>query len=193
VNFRSRFFTLLALILFGLLTGAIAQSLPATTPSEQLQECMSERRNYPVEAKKCMIACRGVRAENAESYKINTCRKAYNEFRRASGKPEGAPINVESFSLDKLTARFSYRNGRLNRFELIGEHSELGQRAARVCVFEFPEDQAPTQARLNDRIRELSSQGKNIAYQFNDISWSEDGLNMHYPCRVERVDVVAID
>lgn len=193
MNFKSRFFTLLAPILFGILTGVLAQSLPATTPSEQLQECMSERRNYPTEVRKCIIACRGVRAENSESYKINTCRKAYNEFRRASGKSEGAPVNVESFSLDKLTAMFSYRNGRLNRFELIGEHSELGQHAAKVCVFEFAEGQAPIHSRFNDKIREFSSQGKNIAYQFYEINWTEDGLNMHYPCQVKRVDVVAID
>lgn len=119
--------------------------------------------------------------------------KAYNELRKVSGKSVNALPPAESFLLEKLTARFSYLNGRLNRFELIGEHSELGQRAAEVCVFEFPADQAPVQGRYNNKIREFMSQGKNIAYQFSGISWSEDGLNSHYPCQVEQVDVVAID
>ncbi len=178
-------------------TIADAQDKVATRPSEQLKECLSQKSNYPVEARACLVKCR-IR-ENASEVQVNQCRDAYNAYRKASGQTMTSPssLAVKTFEVDKLIATFSPRNGRLNKFRLIGENSELAQRAATVCAFKLPAaqsyDDPQFQALFRDKILTLRNQGiNNYAYKLSGVSWTEDGRSTHYTCSIGHVDIVAI-
>jgi len=193
-----KIFALIVISAFGFDTSAFAQTVLATNSADQLQECLLQRHNYPTEAQACIGACRGVRTENATDVKKNQCQNAYNNFRKAAGRPYEELPDKLSYELDFLTAIFSLRNGRLDRFKLVGDNSELAKHAAKVCIFQLPESQlqgyrGPFHSQFNDKIREFKQQGKPFAYQLSEISWSEDGLSTLYPCQVKRVDVVPID
>ncbi len=173
---------------------APAQTSMATTSPEQLHQCMAQRNEYPVEAKACLIACRGITAKEANNVRINACQKAYNTFLTATGQPEGQPIPVKTYQLDALTASFSLRNGRLNRFKLVGDNSELAHHAAKVCAFKLAESQlVDFRTRFNDKVRQFKQQGKHYAYRLSGITWTEEALSTHYICHVKQMDVVAID
>lgn len=196
---KFRYFVLASAFSFGHSAALEAQDNVATTPSEQLKECLVEKRkgNYPAETQACLVKCR-IR-ENASEVQVNQCRDAYGAYRKASGKPLTSALasTVKTFEVDSLVATFSPRNGRLNQFRLIGENSELAQRAAEVCTFKLPTSQSyddpQFQAQFREDIRAIRSQGgSNYAYRLSDISWSEDGRATHYTCTIGHVDVIAI-
>jgi hypothetical protein len=193
---KVKFCVLVLAFSFGLSAGAYAQDEVATTPSEQLKECLSQKGNYPNEARACLVKCRI--PANASEAQVNQCLDAYNAYRKVSGQSMKASpsLMVKSFQLDHLTATFFVKNSRPEALKLVGENSELAQRAAEVCIFKFPDAQSHDgpkfQAQFNDQIRTIRNQGKSFAYKFSDINWSEDGRATHYTCVIGRVDVVAI-
>ena len=176
-------------------TSAYAQDEIATTPRERRMECFSQQRDYPAEAQRCVGACRI--SDNASDVQANRCLDAYDAFRKASGQSRAPSqtLVVESFAIDYLVATFSVKNGRLNRFKLVGESSHLAKRAAKVCAFKLPASQSadPPQfnAQFRDQIRSIRNQGENYAFKLSDISWSEDGKATHYICNIGNVGVVA--
>lgn len=122
-------------------TLAYAQVEIATTPRERRMECFSQQRDV-AEAKRCVGACRI--PDNASDVQASQCQDAYYAYRKASGQPVAGlkTPTVESFEIDYLVATFSVKNGRLNRFKLVGESSELARRAAKVCAFKLPASQS---------------------------------------------------
>lgn len=189
-----------ALLLSVVSFGANGQAPLAESPSDMLAECLSQLKSgnseHRLELRQCLQKCR-IRSDAHESL-VAACHESYSAYRKASGQAVAgsAAPEVKSYQLKSLTATFSPRNGRLNRFSLVGEHPELAKRAARVCAFKLPDSQSHNgpqfQAQFGDEIRAIKNQGANFAYKLSDVTWTEDGTATHYTCQIGQVGVVAV-